>query len=293
MKKTRKKTDIENKKDSLGKKVVKSDSVSQKTTKKVKKERKTVVSKTTRSTKSKKSDTLKVKVSKQKLPLTKSLEEKIIEPTIVKKEVVHKQDTETKKKIEIEDVKKVDQKPEIKNVEVKQRPKIKLDFGTGITPQEISNITKLPVSEIITTLMRLGSIFSATQKIVDADTVEILLSELGFDAEITFGPVVTIEKKEEKKELKKEEQKVKTEEKVEEKYSFIPRKEGKLFVKKIPVVTIMGHVDHGKTTLLDTIRKSNIAAGEYGFITQHIGAYKIKTPNGEITFIDTDRKSVV
>jgi len=203
MKKTRKKTDIENKKDSLGKKVVKSDSVSQKTTKKVKKERKTVVSKTTRSTKSKKSDTLKVKVSKQKLPLTKSLEEKIIEPTIVKKEVVHKQDTETKKKIEIEDVKKVDQKPEIKNVEVKQRPKIKLDFGTGITPQEISNITKLPVSEIITTLMRLGSIFSATQKIVDADTVEILLSELGFDAEITFGPVVTIEKKEEKKRVKK------------------------------------------------------------------------------------------
>ncbi len=225
------------------------------------------------------------KVGVKKHKVTRETKKKSDKKTVLEKNVVLQTQVLSQKDIpepvskDLES-KPVVQKQELPKTEVKEKQKIKIDFGTGLSAQEISEIIKHPVSEIVTTLMRLGSIVSATQKIVDVDTVEILLSELGFEAEI-------IKYNQEIKDLKEEEKKVKPIDVSKTKERVVPEVEGKIFVKKIPVVTIMGHVDHGKTTLLDTIRRSNLVEKEYGFITQHIGAYKVKTAHGDITFIDT------
>ncbi len=172
-------------------------------------------------------------------------------------------------------------------VEKPKIPKIKLVLKDGISPQEIAEKINKPVSQIITELMKLGVIVSATQKITDSDTIELLFSSFGYEVEISTvikeEPVVVPEVSKPTTSqiptthtpvyVKKPETK--------------PEKTQGVWVKKIPVVTVMGHVDHGKTTLLDTIRKTNIVATEFGQITQHIGAYKVKTSHGEITFIDT------
>jgi translation initiation factor IF-2 len=131
-----------------------------------------------------------------------------------------------------------------------------------INVQELANRMSEKVSNVIRELMKLGMLVTASQTI-DADTAEIIID--------TFGHKV-------KRVSESDVEKVLVQE-VDESHDM---------TKRAPVVTVMGHVDHGKTSLLDAIRSTDVVSGEAGGITQHIGAYRIKLPNGEyITFIDT------
>jgi translation initiation factor IF-2 len=144
-----------------------------------------------------------------------------------------------------------------------EREKTIVRVNEFITVSELGAILKVPPTQIVTfTLKNLGLMVTINQRL-DFDQIELIASEFGFQAVREADYAVADS----------------ADETADERADLIPRP---------PVVTIMGHVDHGKTSLLDYIRKANVVAGEAGGITQHIGAYHVTLANGKtITFLDT------